>query len=108
VSKAEFTALMDDTVVFGSYCPKFGRRQHFCVDQGRRTVDGRRLAWLWVFPDGAAKKAHKKLDDAPAALWNKKQILDAWKAANDATLPVFTRHVDTYSELAVTFCLPPP
>jgi len=112
VSRDEL-ASMDDQTRFGTYCDlKLGKRipadAHFCVDAGRRTVDGRRLAWLWVFPDGRPRRAHKVLEDPPSLVWTKAEILAAWDSANNPTLATFTRHVDTFSELAITFCLPLP
>ncbi len=108
VSMDEFEDSMSAHARFGTYCPPFkkDKTSHFCVDQGRRTVDGRRLAWLWIFPDGRPGPAHKGMG-VPTALWTKQDILDAWNAAHNPTLPVFTRHVEIYSELAITFCLPP-
>lgn len=110
VSLQEFEALMTDKARFGTYIPhgKSGLGQHFCVDHGRRTVDGRRLAWLWVYPDGIIRPAHKIMDEKPTVIWTKQDIVNAYKAANDVTLPMFTRHVDQHSELAITFCLPYP
>lgn len=112
VSLGEFCALMDDGARFGSYCmlPQSGvhsKHAHFCVDCGRKTVDGRRLSWLWVYPDGNVRPAHKK-GDKPNLIWTKKQIVDAYKLAANKTLPMWTRHVDQYSELAISFCLPFP
>jgi hypothetical protein len=92
---------------FGTYLvrPKAG---HFCVDQGRRTVDGRRLGWLWIFPDGKVGVSNKNIGDKPPMVWRKQDIIEAYRKADNVTLPMFTRHVETYSELAVTFCLPFP
>ena len=53
-------------------------------------------------------KAHKVLDDLPTAVWTKAQVLQAWKDAGNETLSMWTRHVDAFSELAITFCLPAP
>lgn len=107
VSLSEFDALMDDNARFGTYCPRQkGTSQHFCVDMGRKTVDGRRLSWLWVFPDGNIRPAHKVLAEKPSLIWTKQDIITAYRNANNKTLPMWTRHVDTYSELAITFCLP--
>jgi len=113
VSIGEFDKLMGDKDLFGTYCGMPGALQHsskkhFCVDMGRRTVDGRRLAWLWVFPNGDVRPVHKTMSDKPTMLWTKKQIMDAYVKAGNETLPLFVRHVDTYSELAITFCLPFP
>ena len=117
VSLSEFDALMGDNAKFGTYCdaPKSGglfskkdQSAHFCVDKGRKTVDGRRLAWLWVYPDGVIRPAHKVMSDNPVFVWTKQQIIDAYKAAKNETLPMYTRHVDQHSELAITFCLPFP
>jgi hypothetical protein len=113
VSPDELDQLMEARAVFGTYCdlsrPRMSpKTPHFCVDAGRRTVDGRRLAWLWVFPDGQPKAVHKTDDALPSAVWTKAQVLQAWRDAGNETLSLWTRHVDTYSELAITFCLPAP
>ncbi len=100
---------IDDRAKFGTYCPlPTSKKEHFCVDKGRRTVDGRRLSWLWIFADGQIRPAHKKMGDNPTMIWTKQQIIDAYRAANNPTLPMFTRHVDQHSELAITFCLARP
>ncbi|AZZ92657.1 hypothetical protein EUZ85_18775 [Hahella sp. KA22] len=101
---------VDKRAKFGTYCniPRSSGRAHFCVDKGRRTVEGRRLSWLWVFPDGNVRPAHKILTDNPTYVWTKQQIIDAYRAAKNPGLPMFTRHVDKHSELAITFCLPLP
>lgn len=112
ISIGEFDALMGDNDKFGTYCglpgQKHSKTAHFCVDKRRRTVDGRRLAWLWVFPNGKVHPVHKGMADKPTMLWTKQQIMQAYTQAKNETLPMFTRHVDTYSELAITFCLPFP
>ncbi|MDN3639488.1 hypothetical protein QWY82_11800 [Simiduia curdlanivorans] len=110
ISLEDFIREMDDNAKLGTYCPagKLGGRAHFCVDKGRRSVDGRRLAWLWVFPQGQVRPAHKVMSDNPTLIWTKQQIVDAYKSANNKTLPMWTRHVDQHSELAITFCLPFP
>jgi len=110
ISLQEFAACMTNNARFGSYVPMDikSRGAHFCVDKARKTVEGRRLAWLWVYPDGVVRPAHKTLGDKPTVIWTKQDIIKAYRAANNATLPMFTRHVDTYSELAITFCLPYP
>jgi hypothetical protein len=113
ISPQELDLLLGAKAKFGTYCDlkkSFLARKspHFCVDSGRRTVDGRRLAWLWVFPDGEVKKAHKVLDDPPPSVWTKAEVLKAWRDAGNETLSMWTRHVDTFSELAITFCLPQP
>jgi hypothetical protein len=105
ISLQEFKACMTDSARFGTYV-KPTETTHFCVDRGRRTVDGRRLAWLWVYPDGVVTPAHKNMGDKPTMIWTKQDIINAYSAANNATLSMFTRHVDQYSELAITFCLP--
>lgn len=108
VSLDEFQRLILPTAKFGTYCmlKKSDKGAHFCVDRGRRTVDGRRLSWLWIFPRGDVRSVHKTMDDKPSFVWTKQQIIDAYLAADNPTLPMWTRHVDTYSELAITFCLP--
>ena len=78
------------------------RDQHFCVDCGRKTVDGRRLSWLWVYPDGNVRPAHKK-GDKPNLIWTKKQIVDAYKDAANKTLPMWTRHIP-HGNLSITYC----
>ncbi|OZG70152.1 hypothetical protein BTA51_27675 [Hahella sp. CCB-MM4] len=107
---------VDNRARFGTYCPLpktglMGRRnqnEHFCVDKGRRTVDGRRLAWLWIFPDGRVRPSNKNMGDNPTMVWTKQQIIDAYQAAGNPALPMFTRHVEIHAELAITFCLPYP
>lgn len=110
ISIDEFISFMPANAKFGTYCDlkKKTKGVHFCVDRGRRTVDGRRLSWLWIFPKGIVGAAHKVITDDPSFIWTKQDIVDAYRAANNPTLPMFTRHVDTYSELAITFCLPLP
>ena len=41
-------------------------------------------------------------------LWTRDQVVDAWKATKNQTLPVFTRHVATFSELASRSASPSP
>lgn len=106
VSPDELRDLLSDKAVFGTYCDV--KKGHFCVDMGRRTVDGRRLNWLWVFPDGKAKPSNKAFSDPPPLLWTRDQVLNAFRAANNETLSMWTRHVEKFSELAITFCLPLP
>jgi len=106
ISLNEFLAI-PPTATFGTYLSG-SKSGHFCVDKGRRTVDGRRLAWLWIFADGKPGKSNKKMSDPPELIWTKAEIVMAYKAANDVTLPMFTRHVEIYPELAITFCLPLP
>jgi hypothetical protein len=107
VSLAEFITGAPHAAVFGTYLarPKSG---HFCVDKGRRTVDGRRLSWLWIFPTGRVGPSNKRMSAGPELVWTKRAIIDAYEAAHNETLPMFTRHVEIYSELAITFCLPLP
>ena len=107
VSLDEFMSLAPVNAKFGTYLSG-ERTGHFCVDKGRRTVDGRRLAWLWIFHNGIAGPSNRKLSDPPGLLWTKQDIINAYGQANDVTLPLFTRHVEIYPELAITFCLPYP
>jgi hypothetical protein len=109
VSLSEFLTIVPATAKFGTYLerPKSG---HFCVDKGRRTVDGRRLSWLWIFPDGEARPSNKLFITqglAPQLVWTKAAIQAAYPDESGA-LPIFTRHKEIYSELAITFCLPFP
>lgn len=99
-------ARLDPKTVFGTYCQV--QKGHFCVDFGRRTVDGRRLGWLWVFPDGKAKPSNKMFAEPPPLVWSIDEILDAFQKAGNDTLSMWTRHEEKYSELAITFCLPLP
>jgi hypothetical protein len=107
ISIDEFIAFMPVTAKFGTYC-NLSKREHFCVDNGRRTVDGRRLSWLWVFPNGDVRPSSKKMADKPTLIWTKDQIAKAYNDARNPTLPMWTRHVEIFSELAITFCLPAP
>jgi len=107
ISLNEFMTLVPVNAKFGTYVDK-KKGGHFCVDAARKTVDGRRLAWLWIFGNGQPMGAHKLIPDPPTLIWTKQNIIDAYNGAADATLPMFTRHVDTYPELAITFCLPYP
>ncbi|GLS27708.1 hypothetical protein [Marinibactrum halimedae] len=112
LSLQEFISFVSNQAKFGSYVSgrsgRTRRNEHFCVDKGRRTVDGRRLAWLWVYPDGVPRGSSKLLPDPPSCVWTKQQIIDAYRAANNPALPMFTRHKEIHSELAITFCLPYP
>ena len=103
----EFINFVPHNARFGSYI-NFGKGGHFCVDHGRRTVDGRRLNWLWIFKDGKTGKSNKMMDGPPPAIWTKDNIIAAYTKANNPSLPMFTRHVEIYPELAITFCLPRP
>lgn len=96
--------LLSERTVFGTYLnrPSAG---HFCVNHGRRTVDGRRLSWLWIFPGGAARSSNNAMPSPPPLVWTRQEILAAYAAAQDNMLPMFTRHVEKYAELAITFCL---
>lgn len=100
----DFRTYVPDAAVFGTYC-NMGKSNHFCVDKGRRTVDGRRLSWLWIFKNGKPGGSNKNNTDPPKLIWTKKNIMDAYAAAGDNMLPMFTRHVELYPELAITFCL---
>jgi len=107
VNLSDFMTNVPGTAKFGTYLS--GKRTgHFCVDKGRRTVDARRLAWLWIFADGRARPSNKIFTDPPDLLWTKQDIINAYQQANDQTLPMFTRHVERFPELAITFCLPFP
>ncbi len=108
VNLEEFSTKLGEKATFGTYCDRKAMGKHFCVDYGRRTVTGGRLGWLWVFPDGVAKPSSKKMSDPPPLVWTRAEIIAAWKAAKNPTLAVFTRHVEIFSELAITFCLPAP
>ncbi len=105
---------LDDFINFVPHDAKFGtylnlkKDEHFCVDQGRRTVDGRRLGWLWMFKDGKPAKSNKMMDGPPPAIWTKQDLIDAYTKENNLALPMFTRHVEIFPELAITFCLPAP
>mgnify|MGYP003683180577 FL=1 len=57
-----YTRFAESNNVMASHVRDCTRDQHFCVDCGRKTVDGRRLSWLWVYPDGNVRPAHKKGD----------------------------------------------
>lgn len=108
VSLAEFNNMVPSTVKFGTYLPSKPTTGHFCVDKGRRTVDGRRLAWLWMYPDGNPRPPNKIITDPPTLVWTKAEIVAAYVAAKNEMLPMFTRHKEIYPELTVTFCLPLP
>lgn len=101
----EFINFVPHNALFGSYI-NFGKGGHFCVDQGRRNVDGRRLSWLWIFKDAKPDKSNKMMYGPPPAIWKKQDIIDAYTKENNLSLLMFTRHVEIYPELAITFCLP--
>lgn len=107
ISFDEFIKYAPDNAVFGTYA-KIAKLKHFCVDEGRRTVDGRRLSWLWIFKDGKPSKSNKKIDEPPNLIWSKQDIATAYLAAGNNLLPMFTRHVEIFPELAITFCLKVP
>lgn len=107
ISLEEFSKYAPDTAVFGTYS-NMAKSEHFCVDKGRRTVDGRRLSWLWLFKDGKPGKSNKMIDEPPKLIWSKQDIIDAYSAAGNNMLPMFTLHVEIYPELAITFCLKVP
>jgi hypothetical protein len=108
VNLEEFLDKAGDKATFGTYPPKDGVGKHFCCDWGRRTVDGKRLSWLWVFPDGKAKSSNKQMPP-PDLIWTRKQIADAWNATKEPKVTAaWTRHVEIFSELAIPFCLPKP
>jgi hypothetical protein len=73
ISLSEFMTLAPVNAKFGTYANK-QKGGHFCTDAGRRTVDGRRLAWLWIFGNGQPKGAHKNIPDPPALVWTKQDI----------------------------------
>jgi hypothetical protein len=121
ISRDELSALIPPATIFASgvrveFMEKttalraYQDEPHFCVDGGRRTVDGHRLQWMWIYKDGVPA-ADKKLGITSNCFWSKAEVLGAWDAALvDRTVPLaaFTRHTELLSELAITFCLPFP
>ncbi|TQV74162.1 hypothetical protein FKG94_16260 [Exilibacterium tricleocarpae] len=103
---------MDNQTTFGTYSARTQvethNNPHFCVDFGRRTVDGKHLSWLWVFPLGKVGQVNKVLVEEPTYIWTKQHIITAYNEAGNPDLVMWTRHVEKYSELAITFCLPFP
>lgn len=104
-----FDQFVDAQTVFGTYFSGLpSKGVHVCVDAGRRTVNGLRLSWLWVYPGGRVGPSNKKIGALPTATWTKQDIILAHETCNKTTLPLWTRHAETYSELAISVCLPFP